>query len=108
MGWVVDWHGAEGLLEIFGSDWALEVEDVAGADELSVEAEDRVGVDRAAAKGDFRSEEIALAVDGTAGLERFEPKHMLPCWAGSARSSAGEAHLLGYFIGGEDRGEVGR
>ena len=107
MGRIVNGHGAEGLLEIFGSDGALEVEDVSGTDELSIEAEDRVGVDRAAAKSNFRSEEIALAVDGTARFQRFEPKHMLPSWAGSARSIAGEAHLLGYFIRSEDRGEVG-
>ena len=107
MGWVVDGHGAEGLLKILGSDGALEVEDVAGADELSVEAEDRVGVDRATAEGDLGSEKIALAIDGSARFQRFEPKHMLPCWTGSARSIAGEPHLPGYLIGGEDRSEVG-
>ena len=91
---------AEGFLQVFGAHWTLEVEDVAGANQLSIQPEDGIGIDCAAAKRDFGAEEIALLVDRATGLERLEPQDVLPGRARAAGAIAGEAHLFRDFIRG--------
>jgi hypothetical protein len=90
-------------LNILDVDGLLEAIDVAGADEVAVEAEDGVRVDGAAAEEDFGAEEVALFGDGAAGLEGLDPEQIVPGAVGVRGAGRGEADLPGQLVGREPR-----
>ena len=98
--------GVDSVLNILDVDGLLEAIDVAGADQVALEAEDGVRVHGAAAEEDFGAEEVALFGDGAAGLEGLDPEQSVTGAVGAGGAGRGEADLPGQLIGGENRGEV--